>query len=224
MRRLISLTVLVLLMACPLFAQVPNMRSTVDQVFAAAKWDLGTKPENGCFTEEVAFRLHKLDPDWGHLRKFRETWWNGHAADAVLHKTGYALDIISHSDDPSEAKPGWAVEKKDGKPFARYTDAEKYFMVPTAGCLPTEPGPVDPPPPPPPPPPVDNEVKALLVEMRAALAAQTVDIQDLKRLSAELTAAVLKLNETAEKFANQKLPCFTAKSKVLGNIVLCPQE
>jgi hypothetical protein len=175
-------------------AQVPNMKATVDAVYASATWDLQTKAGNGCFTEAVVYRLHQLDPNWGHLAKFGgQNQWNGHAVDAVLHKSGYAVDIIGSSETP-KAAPRWGVDKDaSGQPIARYTNNAKYFVVPTGSCAPdgaTEP-------PAPSPPAVDLEpLRQEIVALRAAYAALEANLAKAVADAAGLREAVVGLRHT----------------------------
>lgn len=233
MRRLIVTVGLVVSMSAPAIAQVPNMKATVEDVFAAGKWNLGTKPENGCFTEAVAFRLHQIDPNWGHLRKFRETWWNGHAADAVLHKSGYAVDIIGHSDDPSEAKPSWTIDRSGTtkKPIARYSDAEKYFIVPTGSCSPDQP---DGPTPPVEPLPPTVDVAALIAALQRRVdaidqrlaegALQHLEIKaEVSHAWEDITRMLAALPPQSAEPSPVAIPCL--RGRVLGqSITLCPVE
>lgn len=201
MRRMLF-GVLLLGLAWPAAAQVPNMEPTVKAVFASATWDLTTKAGAGCFTEAVAHRLHQLDANWGHLAKFPgQNQYNGHAVDAVLYKSGYAVDIIGSVESP-KAKPWWGIDKDDaGKPIARYTNNAKYFLVPTASCAPGGTPPDEPNgPPTPSPPEVDLEpLKAEIAALRASYAALEANLAQAK--AALGAVATLVADEVREREA-----------------------
>lgn len=69
----------------------------------------------GAFTEFVIAKIHKVDPDIGHLRKDPgRTNYHGHALDAALSKsTGRGIDLIGAAKIASKDKPAmptWGVE------------------------------------------------------------------------------------------------------------------
>jgi hypothetical protein len=94
----------------------------------------------GQFVELCAAEIHKLDPEFGHLRKMPgQTQYNGHALDVILHRaTGHSVDILraaklASPETPAEAV--WQVEE-----IARYTDAATYWIAPVSTPAPV-PGP-----------------------------------------------------------------------------------
>lgn len=173
-------------------AEPPNRRSIVDEVFATGRYELVTKAGNGCFTEEVAFRLAQREPgQWFHLKKSGgQNQWNGHAVDAVLHESGYAVDIIAFSES-TDARPAWSVDKKeDGSP--RYADRPDLRIVPTTGCQGT--GQPEPPP--------DNghpdeidELKARVGALEATASSQSVLIREQIAVLASLRERVQALED-----------------------------
>jgi len=170
----------------------PNRRAVVDEVYASAPYDLTTKGGCGCFTEQVAFVLNAREPgDWFHLKKRGgQNQWNGHAVDAVLYKTGYAVDIIGSSESPN-AKPSWHVDKADdGGP--RYANQPELYIVPTAGCVPgggPTPGP-DPEPPTP-----DPALEQRVARLEQTVAQQGAAIEILQRQLLELQIRYTVLEE-----------------------------
>lgn len=128
-------------------ADPPNMKPTVQAVFDAAPWDLTTHNGSGCFTEAVVYRLHELAPgQWFHLKKSGgQNQYNGHAVDAVLHVSGYAVDMIGSSASAA-AKPAWTLDRVDATGGPRYANRPELRIVPTKSCAPDGLPPVTPPP------------------------------------------------------------------------------
>lgn len=110
---------------------VPDYRHVV-LARAASFGALTSKERCGQFIEAVVADLFALDDNFGHLRKFgAQTQYNGHAVDAVLYKaTGQAIDLITASklaSPQTPAQPAWSVETE-----AHYTDADRYWLAPSA--------------------------------------------------------------------------------------------
>lgn len=116
---------------------IPKFEEIVMEVFNELKPDLSKHDECGKFTEAVAIRLHKKDPEFGHLKKRPgQNQYNGHAVDAILYKkAGRTVDIIGASASP-KAKPRWGENVND-----KYTDKDWYAPVESGNPNPNPPSP-----------------------------------------------------------------------------------
>ena len=204
LRRSVATALLVVLFAIAPFAQggVPNRKPEVEGI--AKVHTLSTHGGGGCFVEHVAFELHKIDPNFGHLKKNPgQNQFNGHAADAILYrKTGQSIDIISNS-NTAKAKAAWIVDKP------RYSD--KDFIAPTKTCLEGQPTPVPTPTPTPTPVPAPPPVVDLtpLLNRIATLEAHEVELRNLihtlvKQLAVEEAARVIRDTELDQRIIEQK--------------------
>jgi hypothetical protein len=93
---------------------IPNHFEVVRRVFEDGRFDLSTKEGCGRFTEACAVALHRIDGEFGHLRKRpAQNQYNGHAVDALLYRaTGQTVDLIISSGGP-ESRINWLVNEGD---------------------------------------------------------------------------------------------------------------
>ncbi len=94
------------------FAQVPDHRAVVERVYAQGGHVLTNQDGAGRFIEAAASALFRIDPGFGHLRKFPPRTRCGdppHACDVVLYRpTGQIIDLIVDMGEPG-AHLGWSV-------------------------------------------------------------------------------------------------------------------
>lgn len=114
MKRLI---LVLLLVAAPAFAQVPNHKDIPKKLYDSGVFDLKTEAGQGAFTDAVVAALHAKDERWGHLKKNvsgGQSHIHGHGEDSALYLSDIdgqstAVDFIGGAGG-SNPQPGWIVD------------------------------------------------------------------------------------------------------------------
>lgn len=110
-----TILVVFLLVAAPVWAQVPNHQGIPKKLYDSGLFNLKTEDGQGAFVDAVVATLHAKDERWGHLKKNPgQTSLHGHGEDSALYLSNVdgqstAVDFIGGAGG-ADPKPGWIVD------------------------------------------------------------------------------------------------------------------